>query len=564
MLKILVLLSGLLGTFAAGRALAEDRPPIEINVALRKSEIREHGPVTVIVTVRHPVERKVDITSFLVEDEWFSAKGVSEDPVSSVQKEVSEAPWMDSRYELVLPGKPAGLYVLPSITVRVGREVYRSRPLNYEVVKAKTSPVFYLEAFADPSTTLFPGQHTKLTYRIYFQENVELTREELPLLEAVGFQKVGDLRIRTYEKKAVQVQEIVQEVRAISPGVFRLGRSLIEGYVYGQDFLGYRVRQGPLLSAEAGPVVLVVEPFPRQKMPASFSGALGSFHLDVTLTSSRDVEVGEAVTLQIAVKGSGDWDTVYLFPDRLASAFSGTFRVSLLPTSIRATDSEKIFVLDVFPLSDKVTEVPSLEFSSFDPVSRNYLTARSSPIPLHVKSVERSESRVASTSVLQGDVVFAKSLAETFQPSSKQIGDNYPLSTSELKEPFLRLWNAVWVAPAGLVLVWLQWRLPTFLERRRKRRVKPLSRQLWDRACRQRSEVAVCWMLLSRALMTALQESGVVQEIPSSYELLPEEGITGEVRAFLASLERAVFTGQQTKIKDRELKKARVLMEKMR
>ncbi|HTQ02548.1 MAG TPA: BatD family protein [Polyangiaceae bacterium] len=138
---------------------------------------------------------------------------------------------------------------------------------------------------------------------------------------------------------------------------------------------------GPLqkrsLTLQSKPVALEIEPLPAAGRPANFSGAVGHFTLE-TSVREPNVRVGEPLDLSVVVRGDGNFDRV-----SSAGVPSSTTLESYPPTSKQTAD-EKTFVQPIVPRQAGRMEIPPVELSYFDPKSRRYETARSSPITLEV------------------------------------------------------------------------------------------------------------------------------------------------------------------------------------
>ena len=92
--------------------------------------------------------------------------------------------------------------------------------------------IFRLEAIVKGPMTLYPGERTKLFYRISYNRSIDLTQSVLPMIHPTHFQKVGDVQIEDKQLANATVQDLTQEVEASELGTFQFGPSSIEGYAY--------------------------------------------------------------------------------------------------------------------------------------------------------------------------------------------------------------------------------------------------------------------------------------------------------------------------------------------
>lgn len=137
------------------------------------------------------------------------------------------------------------------------------------------------------------------------------------------------------------------------------------------------------------PMDITVRPLPDVGQPPDFSGLVGRFRI-AAAASSREMALGESVTLEVTVAGDGTLSGFKLppvsedagirvyddEPERTASLADGRFRT-------RAT-----FRRAVVPEAEGTLTIPPIRITSFDPDSGAYLTASSDPIELTVRPGE--------------------------------------------------------------------------------------------------------------------------------------------------------------------------------
>jgi hypothetical protein len=137
------------------------------------------------------------------------------------------------------------------------------------------------------------------------------------------------------------------------------------------------------ITVKSQPAALEVKPLP-PNAPASFSGAIGNFSLQVE-ANPKNVQVGDPVTVTATISGRGNFDRVSApaLPDTKGWH-------SYPPTSKFKQDDDvgisgtKTFEIVLSP-NERKESVPPLEFTYFDPLSEKYVSVKSSPIPIHVE-----------------------------------------------------------------------------------------------------------------------------------------------------------------------------------
>ena len=147
------------------------------------------------------------------------------------------------------------------------------------------------------------------------------------------------------------------------------------------------------LSVRAEATGIRVLPIPEEGRPASFTGAVGDFRLDVQ-AKPTDVEVGQPVTLTLTLQdASGRANLDSLLPPALASnpELTKDFRVPTDALSGEVVGNAKRFTVTVRPTRAGIEAVPPIEFSSFEPATKSFRTVRSPAIPLTVRPASRMD-----------------------------------------------------------------------------------------------------------------------------------------------------------------------------
>jgi hypothetical protein len=232
-----------------------------------------------------------------------------------------------------------------------------------------------LKAFVESPTPWYPNQEGKFLYQIRYRGKIQLTAEDLPLLNpAEGFEKVGDKIIEERDELDYRVQEISQKVRPIEGGTFILPASHIEGYLYA-------IKEGKIIpyqkiKSELPLFKVDVTPFPQEGRPPFFNGSVGEFTFDLT-----PISIGDWITFQWKVKGNGV-DSLVFPPLNCEPGLAGFFHLDDLPIKITGTGNERTFTFRLAPLIPGIEEVPPLSWSALDPTNGKYITWKSSPFPL--------------------------------------------------------------------------------------------------------------------------------------------------------------------------------------
>ncbi|MFN8627217.1 MAG: BatD family protein [Candidatus Binatia bacterium] len=140
------------------------------------------------------------------------------------------------------------------------------------------------------------------------------------------------------------------------------------------------------IELRSAPIALNVLPLPEEGQPPGFSGAVGSFTLQVS-AAPTEVTAGDPVTLRMTVTGSGNIGEAS--PPALTG--SGGFRTYATQVdksgdgAAGQTSVTKSFEQVLIPNDDSTRAIPAVRFSYFDPRSQRYETLQSAPIALVVR-----------------------------------------------------------------------------------------------------------------------------------------------------------------------------------
>src|SRR5437763_4185943 len=149
------------------------------------------------------------------------------------------------------------------------------------------------------------------------------------------------------------------------------------------------------INVKSDPVSLEVKALPAGA-PPTFSGAVGNFSMTAEANPKR-VQIGDPITIKAAISGRGNFDRMnapelsdergwHKYPP--SSNFKQDDDVGISGT--------KTFELVVSP-NEKLTKVPPLAFSYFDPVKEKYVTLHSEAVPLIVEGNAPAAPAIAGT-----------------------------------------------------------------------------------------------------------------------------------------------------------------------
>jgi hypothetical protein len=149
-----------------------------------------------------------------------------------------------------------------------------------------------------------------------------------------------------------------------------------------QNIFGSAVRKN--ITVTSPEATFTVLPLPAQGKPAEFGGAVGTFKISSDISSATNT-AGDPLTLRMHVSGSGNFDRVessMLAGDAHWKTYDP--KATFKPVDPSGYRGEKIFEQPVIASQPGAQTIPALSFSYFDPETRRYETAHSSPLSVKV------------------------------------------------------------------------------------------------------------------------------------------------------------------------------------
>jgi hypothetical protein len=185
------------------------------------------------------------------------------------------------------------------------------------------------------------------------------------------------------------------------------------------------------MSIESSPSRLKVLPLPTDGQPENFSGAVGDFHVSSDV-SPPSVAAGEPLTLRLHISGAGNFDRVdsTMF-DHLDHWKTYPAKSSFIPSDAVGNEGEKVFEQPLIAAQPGEQSIPGLDFSYFNPNTRQYERAQTPVIKVTVADSLASSSLSALTGTrnLNGTPTTgaARGLRPDHPPPKHSVSDLRPL-----------------------------------------------------------------------------------------------------------------------------------------
>lgn len=523
-----------------------------VTVELKKESLKEGVPIEADLSIVHSKEDQVNDKSALFEGNPLKLRFLKDAEVPGGVR---------STYRFTLEAKSKGLYVLPPITIVVGGNEVSSSRQAFEVgnnqeaqaqVQSSGNILFRIEPIIEGRQVFYPGQRAVFGYRLAYNQNVELTKDNMPLLDPPGFKKIGGEDIKNFRKGSLAYREIRQVVQAKTPGRYVIGPSVVVGRPYEMTLFQTKEYLAGTVEAKADPVILEVKAFPEKGKPASFNGAIGKkLTFKVVLQSFSDVNVGDKFTLSLEIAGDGEIETAPMPEVCCQPGFPGRFKPSDIPPAEIFKNGIKYIVIDLAPLSTSIKEIPSIEFSYFNPEKEEYQSIRSEPIPVKVRPTSEGLQEIKEEVETEKP---GQSRTETdwpelnAKPEQIEIQTIFPLTTNDLQPRFFGTFTSLWILLFGGLALIIQGDMRYRMEKRKGKELKEGdSDRLWKEIESLPPGSKDLYSKISKALFAKLFETGHITRPDLAAHELSDDGIKGDVKRFLHELEEDRFSGKGKK-----------------
>ncbi len=341
-------------------------------------------------------------------------------------------------YTYIVAADSPGKYTIPPLSVSTGGATLHTAAIDLQV-SSSGSPPSNQGTANSPATRLGPGQANKIAFirvdvekkngwvgqvipvqiKAYFRQNIKANVNSLPMLKGDGFimSQLDQKPPQTVENVGGTAYSVLTwntTLTAVKEGKHTLSLELDANLLLPQhndnpfpgfrdDFFrntffqnffgGYRSKNVKITSR---PITIQSKQLPTANQPPDFSGAIGHFKLSVQAKPEK-VAVGDPINLDMIVSGDGNFDRVE------APKFPGNSKWKSYPPSSDfkpgsgPAQGMKKFERAIVVKDDKVTEIPSISFSFFDPTEEKYKTLQSGPIPLTVEKSAPAQNSVVHT-----------------------------------------------------------------------------------------------------------------------------------------------------------------------
>ena len=330
-----------------------------------------------------------------------------------------------------LLARKTGKINLPSLNVRVGTNSYKTNPIGIVVEKslgkAQISNLF-IEAKPNKEE-IYLGEQVTVTFRLFTRNNLSVESIEYP--KSIGFWSEDLLPARAARFNNTQINGINYKVATLYKSAMfptQTGDLKISPMtaicnvetnqrkrrgVFDDPFFNSMFKETQRKFIESDTLSISVLPYP-ETPPADFTGAVGDFSINTWIDTSN-VNINEAVTLHVALKGTGNLNqfkinqlnfpqSMEVFPPK-SSFIRDEFRDQIT--------GEQKFEYILIPRQSGSFKLSPISLTYFNPANEKFMTTRSKLLTLEVGdnsggAIAYTGSRREDVSIIADDIRFIK------------------------------------------------------------------------------------------------------------------------------------------------------------
>ena len=393
----------------------------EISAGLSDSQAQVGEPIQLMVTVRG--SRGADVPQKLqVNGLQINLAG------RSTQFEMRNFKMSSTlTYTYLVVPQFEGEFTIPSFDVKVEGKIFRTQAMKLSVSgdrRTQQAPVFPQNSGQIPSgqppsaadegdpffadlilskKKVFVGEVVPVELRFYFNSRIGGQVGERPTFGGEGFtvQKFSNAvkREQVVNGTNYTVFSFQSAITAVKAGTLEIPEATLDARLqlpgkmpqgFDSFFNNFPMPQGMFsdnrdVTLKTKPVQIEILPLPKDGRPEDFSGAVGKFTMEATV-SPKKASAGEPVTLKVTVSGQGNFEGMG------APLLTGDEGWRTYPPSdkFQSTDSvgftgEKVFEFALIARQDR-TRTPGVQFSFFDPSTEKFVVLTQEPLEVNAKA----------------------------------------------------------------------------------------------------------------------------------------------------------------------------------
>ncbi len=361
----------------------------------------------------------------------------------------------------------AGPVTLPQVKVEVDGTVYTTNEVKLNILKPGTTDKIDLEVSISEENC-YVGQPVLMTINFFVSADIGEFQFDIPAFSNDAFD-IDDPDLKGQERQFrlnngmiifVTQQRVThkgKDSRVLSfskvlipkrPGLIEIQPTTVSadvsvGTSRSLDLSLFGRTEYKRFMVKAEGKKLNVLSLPQEGRPADFYGLIGRYSISA-LASPTKVYVGEPITLTIKIGGEFlkpvAWPALEQIPQ-----MKDNFKIPSEKASPTVdTNGFKVFVQTIRAENDKITQIPPIPLSFFDPDKGKFVTAQSNPIKLEVsptKVLTGSDMAGAGPGVVNKEVeAISKGLSANYENPDILISQQISLLSVLVSPGYAILW----------------------------------------------------------------------------------------------------------------------------
>lgn len=299
-------------------------------------------------------------------------------------------------YTYLLSSDKAGDFEIPALDLTVEGQAFKTQALKLKVVEGAAAPEEYqpILSLETGKSEVFEGEVFPLTITLKVHQNTNLTEFPFPQLPRENFamkrfQRNPDQSIQELNGALYRVFNYRTSISAIKSGELSLGPADAKVELLVPDGTGRRDPFGGMSARQrtfkikSNPLMIKVKPLPEAGKPANFSGAVGSFTVQIQAQPLKVVE-GDPIAATIYVNGTGNFESISA-PEMEKQDGWRLYPAKLVQENRNSGMEPGTIAYSQVLIPDQVQQViPPFALAYFNPESGTYAVAKTEPIPIQV------------------------------------------------------------------------------------------------------------------------------------------------------------------------------------
>ncbi len=382
-----------------------------------------------------------------------------------------------------------GEFTIPSFEVKIEGKTFRTQAMRLSVSgdrRTQQAPAYPQNSVPIPSgqppapaeegdpffadlilskKKVFVGEVVPVELRFYFNSRIGGQVGERPTFGGEGFtvQKFSNAvkREQVVNGTSYTVFSFQSAITAVKAGTLEIPEASLDARLqlpgkmpqgFDNFFGNLPMPQGMFsdnrdVTLKTKPVQIEILPLPKDGRPADFSGAVGKFTMDASV-SPKKASAGEPVTLKVSVAGQGNFEGMG------APVLTGDEGWRTYPPSdkFQSTDAvgftgQKVYEFPLIARQDQ-TRTPGVQFSFFDPSSEKFVVLTQDPLEVNAKAGGASPVAATTPYAAQGDKPAPTPGPSATPDITAMAGGSSSWTALILRKEFL-------IANASLAAAWL-------------------------------------------------------------------------------------------------------------